>query len=341
MTAGKKLFEEPGSPAEELTPPGIMHLKRFLEKVRLDRDRLLDPALRAREWRLDVLLLDTLGLGLESSLAYLYQELPTPARFVDYARAHGGDLDSASIRRFNEYIRAPGKSDVAGPGLPVLEAEDFAHWEEHGYLVIPGAVPRNVCRAAEQAVWKFVRADPERPASWYDNGNFSQGIMVPLYDHPAQREVRNSPRLRQAFADLWQRGDLLSSTDRAGFLPPDSAHWNFQGPYLHWDLDLNATIPFGLQGLVYLNDVPAERGAFVCVPGFHRRLQAWLAGVPGDTDPQTFARLSLQGRPVPGAAGDLIIWHHALPHGPSPNISDGPRIVQYVKWYPFEAGKNP
>jgi len=38
--------------------------------------------------------------------------------------------------------------------------------------------------------------------------------------------------------------------------------------------------------------------------------------------------------PVAGRAGDLVIWHQALPHGSSPNHSLRPRIVQYVTLRP-------
>ncbi|MGZ0787900.1 phytanoyl-CoA dioxygenase family protein [Pseudomonas saponiphila] len=34
-------------------------------------------------------------------------------------------------------------------------------------------------------------------------------------------------------------------------------------------------------------------------------------------------------------AGDLIIWHHALPHGASPNRGTLPRMVQYINFYPM------
>ena len=33
-------------------------------------------------------------------------------------------------------------------------------------------------------------------------------------------------------------------------------------------------------------------------------------------------------------AGDLIIWHKALPHGSRPNSAKRPRIVQYLSMYP-------
>ena len=329
----KPEFTAPVWSSESVAPPGIMHLRRFLEKTRLDRAGLLDPGLRAREFDLDVRLLDALGLSLEATLSFLYQELPGPAEFVAYARAHGATVTGERIRRFNESLRGRGRPDESRPAA-VLGPEDFEHWRQEGYLVIRGAISSEQCANARQAILDFTCADATRPESWYRTQSYPQGIMIPLYDHPAQESIRNAPRVRGAYADLWRTDDLTTSTDRAGFLPPDCASWTFQGPPLHWDLDLNAPIDFGVQGLVYLNDVPADGGAFHCVPGFHQRLQHWLEEVPPEFDPATFARRTLESTPVPGSAGDLVIWHHALPHGPSRNLGDRPRFVQYVKCYP-------
>jgi ectoine hydroxylase-related dioxygenase (phytanoyl-CoA dioxygenase family) len=44
--------------------------------------------------------------------------------------------------------------------------------------------------------------------------------------------------------------------------------------------------------------------------------------------------LSAHAVPIAGRAGDLVIWHHALPHGSSPNRAERPRIVQYLKMHP-------
>ena len=39
---------------------------------------------------------------------------------------------------------------------------------------------------------------------------------------------------------------------------------------------------------------------------------------------------------VPGRAGDLIIWHSALPHSNSANTSNRPRLAQYITMWPVE-----
>ena len=93
-------------------------------------------------------------------------------------------------------------------------------------------------------------------------------------------------------------------------------------------------IPFGTQGILYLTDTPPEQGAFTLVPGFHRRIESWLASLPPGADPRSENMHALGAKPVGGRAGDLVIWHQALPHGASPNRGTKPRLVQYINMFP-------
>ena len=96
------------------------------------------------------------------------------------------------------------------------------------------------------------------------------------------------------------------------------------------DMTLLPPHVFGLQGILYLTDTEANQGAFSCIPGFHRKLENWLQALPPNVDPRQ-AILNEPGvAPVAGKAGDLVIWHHALPHGSSPNFNTLPRVAQYI-----------
>jgi ectoine hydroxylase-related dioxygenase (phytanoyl-CoA dioxygenase family) len=98
-------------------------------------------------------------------------------------------------------------------------------------------------------------------------------------------------------------------------------------------VSLAQPIPFGLQGILYLADTAADQGAFTCVPGFHRRIEQWLNDLPPGHDPRRHDFTS-EAVPIAGRAGDLVIWHHALPHGSSPNRASLPRFVQYMMGRP-------
>ena len=99
-----------------------------------------------------------------------------------------------------------------------------------------------------------------------------------------------------------------------------------------------------MQAILYLTDTAADQGAFTCVPGFHRRIEEWLSGLPAGRDPRAsdFTReFAREAVPVAANGGDLVIWHHALPHGSSPNRAPVPRIVQYMVGRPSRWGHQP
>jgi ectoine hydroxylase-related dioxygenase (phytanoyl-CoA dioxygenase family) len=128
------------------------------------------------------------------------------------------------------------------------------------------------------------------------------------------------------------------TTDRCGLNPPETDAWHFPGPGLHWDVDLAPGAPFGTQGLLYLTDTAADQGAFTCVPGFHRRMDQWPAGPRERVLDGNAPGLVPDAQPVPGRAGDLVIWDHRLPHGGSPNRASFPRIVLYLTMSPPTRG---
>jgi ectoine hydroxylase-related dioxygenase (phytanoyl-CoA dioxygenase family) len=217
--------------------------------------------------------------------------------------------------------------------VPGLTAEQFAFWDEHGYVVVPNAVAESDRDAAAAAIYSFLDADPGDAETWYGN-KYGPTIWVPLLRHPAFLANRQAPRLVKAFAQLWGREDLWATVDQGGFNPPETDHWKFPGPHVHWDASIATPQCFGVQGILYLTDTPADQGAFSCIPGFHRTLQQWLDDLPASQDPRQ-AILRHPGLiPIAGKAGDLVLWHQSLPHGSSPNRGSRPRVVQYIALRP-------
>jgi ectoine hydroxylase-related dioxygenase (phytanoyl-CoA dioxygenase family) len=216
--------------------------------------------------------------------------------------------------------------------VPVLDEADLAFWREHGYVVLHDAVPPETREATAQALWERLGADPEKPETWYRRRD--HGIMVQYFQHPAFEANRRSPRIHKAFSQLWGHADLWCTTDRVGFNPPVRPGFKFAGPGLHWDVSVKTPIPLGTQGILYLTDTPPEQGAFTLVPGFQRWGEAWLNSLPRGTNPRTQDLHALGAIPVGGRAGDLVIWHQALPHGASPNRGTRPRLVQYINMFP-------
>lgn len=295
------------------------------------------------DWLADKLLIDLLGLGTEQTIQYL-AETPSFDAFCRWVIATAGTPDPIEIARFHAAL------DGAPPPLAVtarlaainalpdtLDAADLAHWEAHGYVVLRGAITPDEAEAAATVLWKAVGADPADPATWYSARG--QGMMVQLFQHPVLEAVRRSPRVHKAFAQLWGTSDLWRRVDRMSFNAPLRPRKTFVPPRLHWDVSLVPPIAFATQGMLYLSDTSEDQGAFELVPGFHHELLDWLEAL-GDADPRR-ADLSDRAVRIPGRAGDLIIWRHDLPHGASPNMTDRPRLAQYVNFYSARMGIQP
>jgi hypothetical protein len=315
----------------------LWHLQRCWQKVQLKMYRELPNNAYAEEWQLDRAVLDLAGIGLEPGLTALHQchRLSDLQVFVQSL-----GLSEAQIQQINQQLQQLASGLQTASPLPApLSAEQLAFWQQHGYLVVPRVLTAAQCAASRASIWQYLQADPLQPTSWYQQGDKMKKIMLQLFRHPALDQNRQIPLIRQVFQQLWQRHDLAMSTDRVSFNPPETADWQFPGPQMHWDLSLTLPVPFGTQGMIYLTDTTAEQGAFCCVPGFHLQISDWIRQQP-EKDP---AQLQMQHwsdwpvQAIAAKAGDLIIWHHALPHGASANKASLPRMVQYINCYPLNS----
>jgi hypothetical protein len=320
-----------------------MHLKRFWSRMLAERwGKARDTAC---DHAADNTLLCGIQVGVHEVISFLMQSNPTFEQFESWVLdLNGGSLDPARVTRINAALVGtldPGAAPATGSADAALTIDDLEFWDQQGYVVLHDAVPASQCRAAAQAIYDFLGADPSDPETWYRNPA-GHSIWVALLRHPAFRANRESPRIHAAFAQLWERSDLWASVDQGGFNPPERPGWIFPGPHLHWDVSIAQPVPLGVQGILYLTDTASDQGAFQCVPGFHRRLAGWLEELPPDSNPRHHTLLNaLPTVSVSGRAGDLVIWHHALPHGSSPNRSDRPRVAQYIKMAPSRWEFNP
>ncbi len=324
---------------------GVAHLKRIYERSIAGRRGEFIQRTEV-EWRQDNVVLAGLGLPIETTFTYLMQFGPTFEEFEKWiAEQNGGRVDPANIERIDRALAGEPCDAATAKFLQsidesndVLTADDLDFWDKNGFVIVRGAISREQARASEIAVWDVLDMSPDDPATWYDRP-VGKGIMMEFYHHPALEANRRSPRICKAFAQLWKTSDLWASIDRTSFNPPEQGSYHFQGPHLHWDSSLALPHYFGTQGIIYLCDTPAAQGALRLVPGFHRELPDWLASLPPGTNPRE-VDLTARAVPVAANAGDLIIWHQALPHGASPNRGVYPRIVQYLNMFPLDRREN-
>ncbi|APZ99138.1 phytanoyl-CoA dioxygenase [Sphingopyxis sp. QXT-31] len=282
------------------------------------------------------LLLDTLGLGNQQVFEQLYLVKPDYAGFVQWIIETAGQPDPRLVDRYHAWLydmppgeEAKAQLDAVAAMPDVLDAAALAYWDEHGYVVLPDAISADEIDAVKALLWQTIGASPDDPESWYRAR--TNGIMVPHFQGPALEAARRSPRVHKAFAQLWGSENLWVLIDRMGFNPPERLGHSFSGSDIHWDASLVQPIPFHTQAVLYLSDTAEDQGAFRCVPGFHKRIDDWLASLDG-ANPRE-ADLSAGVKHVAGRAGDLIIWRQDLPHAASPNRSDKPRLAQYLTYY--------
>lgn len=281
-------------------------------------------------------LLAGLRLNVLETLRYLHQQQPGYAQFEAWiAERNGGEVDELALDRLRRALAGETVGAEVGDldRVKGLSADELAHWDEHGYVILRNAIDAEAARSAELAVYDHLGMDRDDAQTWYRQ-SLGHSIWVPLLRHPVLAANRRSPRIHKAHAQLWGREDLWVTIDQVGFNPPERDRWQFPGPHLHWDSTLAEPHHLELQGILYLADVTEEQGAFSCVPGFHRRLKPWLAGIPAGVSINDHARRTLSMQPIAARRGDMIIWHHLLPHGSSPNRAQRPRVVQYMSLRP-------
>lgn len=312
---------------------GIFGLQRYWKQHAVKMDGSAREAPNAEQMRAASVLLAGLRLGIRETLDFLLTTAPSFEQFEDWVLAkNGGNIVPQRIQRLNAALRGEGGFALESIlDEPVLSREDLAFWDEQGYVVVKNAVSAAACSAAIDAIFSHARMSRDGPESWYH-----EKIWIPLAHHPALWENRNSPRIHTAFAQIWGRRDLWMNVDVCGVNPPLRPGYVFQGTPLHWDMTLAPPIRFGTQAVLYLTDTGEDHGAFSCVAGCHRWLAQWLEKIPAGENPREVARKQLQATPVAGKAGDLVIWHQALPHAATPNLGSFPRVVQYLNMFPSE-----
>jgi ectoine hydroxylase-related dioxygenase (phytanoyl-CoA dioxygenase family) len=209
-----------------------------------------------------------------------------------------------------------------------------AQLEEQGYVVVHGAVPPENLEAVIADIWRHTGASPDDRESWYLPGIISSHGMVQMYHYQSMWDNRQHPVLHRTFADIFGTERLWVSLDRTNLKPPaDPAHPEHNDPgFIHWDTDTSQypDIPFRVQGVLALTDTDEQMGGFQCVPQLYRELGDWIARQPADRNPRKPDLAGYQVEQIPLRAGDMVIWSTLLPHGNGHNVSDRPRLAQYI-----------
>ena len=227
--------------------------------------------------------------------------------------------------------------------LQLLTDHDWNFWINNGYVIIKNAVPAQQAGRLAGYLWQYEDKDATNPDTWYKRPNAEMQMkelnntgMVEIYNHQLMWDNRQTPKIHQAFADVWGTDKLWVTIDRVNLNFPLRPGFEYKG-FIHWDYDPE-TKPQNVQGVLALADQTDENmGGFQCIPELYRTYDTWKFTQPDDRDRYKPDTTGFELTKVKLEAGDLLIFNSLLPHGIRPNKSeDKVRIAQYVAMMPAQ-----
>ena len=225
-----------------------------------------------------------------------------------------------------------------------------AQWNRDGFLVVRQCVDQPTVDAVVSEIWSFLHMDPADDATWYayEPGMTrvpgaeatGENTMLNMWETQGMWDVRQHPRVYQAFRELWGTPRLSVSIDTADMKPPRRADLEGWGAPLRLHIDLDdAFLSAGplaparvseddgrplwnrarcAQGVLQLAETTADGGGFRCLAGFNRRWDEWQRRFPGKNPNEWLAPEVIEENlssgewgkiiDVSGGPGDLIIW---------------------------------
>ncbi len=197
-------------------------------------------------------------------------------------------------------------------------------WEDNGVLFVESAIVGEELarlqeafdRIADEAKREWIEgiAKGTRPAAHFDIPNplEDDDLFIDLIDHPSWYGYLMD------FADE----DLILMGPQVRTLPVSPIS------YVGWHPDVPHTTPLHMKAQIYVEDVPADGGAFDYVSGSHKP-DAGACPVVRPLD-------SMPGHKVyPGKAGDVVLFNSYGWHTSMVNRTLRPRksiILIYEKW---------
>jgi hypothetical protein len=197
-------------------------------------------------------------------------------------------------------------------------------WEDNGVLFVESAIVGEELarlqeafdRIADEAKREWIEgiAKGTRPAAHFDIPNplEDDDLFIDLIDHPSWYGYLMD------FADE----DLILMGPQVRTLPVSPIS------YVGWHPDVPHTTPLHMKAQIYVEDVPADGGAFAYVSGSHKP-DAGACPVVRPLD-------SMPGHKVyPGKAGDVVLFNSYGWHTSMVNRTLRPRksiILIYEKW---------
>ncbi len=273
------------------------------------------------------------------------------------------ELQSTTSKSKAKYLKlrnSPGELgsyplDVQGYALafdPIKDEENFFEvWSRFGVVVSPQVAPtaarlnainrvKEVTKALSHGRCDLDDAFTYENIPCDDSGTpfISRGFFE-LYHDDALAQIRQLIRLYIHHVLLWGDYKLWSSFDRLGVKLPQ--HRESRALPLHVDQNPNIHERFKTtQGVLALEDCPAERGTLVVVPGSKSLFLDYAPmaqrGEYVELEQQSalMERLNPYVQALPIRAGDYVSWDSRTTHSNTANISTTTRFVAYISQGP-------
>ncbi len=219
----------------------------------------------------------------------------------------------------------------------MLSLRQKQEFYENGYLVVPGVVSQLMTEAARKAINRSVgevgmhEADPSKfRKAMYCSELCNQPVITDLFNESPFFSIAES---------LLGKGNVQAA--RSGQIPLRFPNVMDGAPEPRGHLDGlgsgNNSMAKGVYrrgftafAVVYLSDVPeTHSGNFTVWPRSHRFFEDYFKNEGHEVLANGMPRPELPEGPVmiTGKAGDVVIAHHQIVHGPSPNASSNIRYA--------------
>ena len=222
--------------------------------------------------------------------------------------------------------------------MNALSNAEVQHFLEHGYIRVPGAVPKDVCAQWEQDAFDRLGYNAQDPSTWEKDRTHmpgQKGVEVKDFSPEAYAKMcalaGGEDRLEHPAR--WSDAFIVNLGERATeeWRPasPKSPGWHVDGDFFLHFLDSREQ---ALLILVLWTDVVHQGGPTYLATDSVPVISRYLADHPEGVEPNGFhftARVAecSQFAEATGEAGDVFLVHPFTLHATSQNILRRPRII--------------
>jgi ectoine hydroxylase-related dioxygenase (phytanoyl-CoA dioxygenase family) len=242
----------------------------------------------------------------------------------------------------------------------MLSKPQIEQFRRDGYLVVPEAVSASELAAMRGQIADWVEEsrahrEPFGPPTLDGRPRFDMGEEH-RRDHAALRRVNNPSDIAPAFRQVMENAAVVDMV--ADLVGPDlkfhHCKINLKLPGTDTEVGYHQDFAYTphtnddlVTALIFIDEVTADNGALMVVPGSHKGPLHSLfedGRFTGSIEPVTAAALKARQIPAIGPAGSVCLMHTRLCHGSEANRSDRPRglyICVYSAADAFPLARNP